>query len=113
MQVSVGVNIGLPSVVISGHYERGYEPQRRTVEYQRERVIYVDNRDYDEDRRYEDRRYVGKKNIMVNGMIKKYKGRKQEECHHDDRYDVVVLDKNIKENLFRFSFLFLSIVCPK
>jgi hypothetical protein len=50
---------------------------------------------------------------MVNGMIKKYKGRKQEECHHDDRYDVVVLDKNIKENLFRFSFLFLSIVCPK
>jgi hypothetical protein len=59
-QVSVGVNIGLPSVVISGHYERGYEPQRRTVEYQRERVIYVDNRD-DEDRRYEDRRYVGKK----------------------------------------------------
>jgi hypothetical protein len=25
-QVSVGVNIGLPSVVISGHYERGYEP---------------------------------------------------------------------------------------
>jgi hypothetical protein len=41
-QVSVGVNIGLPSVVISGHYERGYEPQRRTVEYQRERVIYVD-----------------------------------------------------------------------
>jgi hypothetical protein len=42
-QVSVGVNIGLP-VVISGHYERGYEPQRRTVEYQRERVIYVDNR---------------------------------------------------------------------
>jgi hypothetical protein len=48
-QVSVGVNIGLPSVVISGHYERGYEPQRRTVEYQQERVIYVDNRDYDED----------------------------------------------------------------
>jgi hypothetical protein len=37
----------------------GYEPQRRTVEYQRERVIYVDNRD-DEDRRYEDRRYIGK-----------------------------------------------------
>jgi hypothetical protein len=35
-------------------------------------VIYVDNRDYDEDRRYEDRRYedrryIGKKNIMVNG----------------------------------------------
>jgi hypothetical protein len=28
-----------------------------------------------------------KKNIMVNGMIIKYKGRKQEECHHDDRYD--------------------------
>jgi hypothetical protein len=34
-QVSVGVNIGLPSVVISGHYEAGYEPQRRTVEYSR------------------------------------------------------------------------------
>jgi hypothetical protein len=36
-------------------------------------VIYVDNRDYDEDRRYEDRRYEDrryrKKNIMVNGMI--------------------------------------------
>jgi hypothetical protein len=49
-------------------------------------VIYVDNRDYDEDRRYEDRRYI--ENIMVNGIIiKKYKGRKQEECHHDDRYD--------------------------
>jgi hypothetical protein len=29
------------------------QPIKRTVEYQRERVIYVDNRDYDEDR-YED-----------------------------------------------------------
>jgi hypothetical protein len=91
-QVSVGVNIGLPSVVISGHYERGYEPQRRTVEYQRERVIYVDNRDYDEDRRYEDRRYedrryVGKKHHGEWHDNKKYKGRKQEEYHHDDRYD--------------------------
>jgi hypothetical protein len=40
-----------------------YEPQRRTVEYQRERVIYVDNRDYDEDRRYEDRRYEDRRYI--------------------------------------------------
>jgi hypothetical protein len=34
-------------------------------------VIYVDNRDYDEDRRYEDRMKIEecRKNIMVNGMI--------------------------------------------
>jgi hypothetical protein len=91
-QVSVGVNIGLPSIVISGHYERGYEPQRRTVEYQQERVIYVDNRDYDddrwhnqrryEDRRYEDRRYEGKKHHGKWDDYKKYKGR-----DHDDRDD--------------------------
>jgi hypothetical protein len=86
-QVSVGVNIGLPSIVISGHYERGYEPQRRTVEYQQERVIYVDNRDYDDDRwdnqrRYEDRRYEGKKHHGKWDDYKKYKGR-----DHDDRDD--------------------------
>jgi hypothetical protein len=91
-QVSVGVNIGLPSVVISGHYERGYEPQRRAVDYQPERVIYVDNRDYDEDRRYEERRYEerryeGKNHHGKWHDNKKYKGRKLEKCHHDDRYD--------------------------
>jgi hypothetical protein len=50
-------------------------------------VIYVDNRDYDEDRRYEDRRYIGKHHGEWHNDKKKYKGRKQEECHHDDRYD--------------------------
>jgi hypothetical protein len=96
-QVSVGVNIGLPSILISGHYERGYEPQRRTVGYQQERVIYVDNRDYDEDRcdnerryderRYEDRRYEGKKHHGKWHDDKKYKGRGYEGRDHDDRDD--------------------------
>ncbi|MEZ7497641.1 hypothetical protein QO200_02695 [Flavobacterium sp. Arc3] len=81
-QVSVGVNIGLPSIVLSGHYERGYEPQRRTVEYQQERVIYVDNRDYDEDRWYDERRCEEKKHHGKWHKDKKYKER-----DHDDRYD--------------------------
>jgi len=90
-QVSVGVNIGLPSIVISGHYERGYEPQRRTVEHREERVIYVDNTDYDDrryddrrydDERYDERRYEGKKHHGKWHKDKKYKGK-----DHDDRYD--------------------------
>lgn len=71
-QVSLGVNIGLPSIVISGHYERGYEPQRRTVEYQEDRVIYEESRDYDEDRWENERRYE--------------EGRCDGGKHHDDRY---------------------------
>lgn len=91
-QVSVGVNIGLPSVVISGHYERGYEPQRRTVEYQQERVVYVDNRDYDEERwhnerRYEERRCDGKKHHGKWHKDKKYKGRDHKGRGHDDHDD--------------------------
>jgi len=81
-QVSVGVNIGLPSIVISGHYERGYEPQRRTVEHREERVIYVDNTDYDDDRWYDERRCEGKKHHGKWHKDKKYKER-----DHDDRYD--------------------------
>ena len=81
-QVSVGINVGLPSIVLSGHYERGYEPQRRNIEYQQERVIYVDNRYYDEDRRYEERRYEGKKYHGKWHKNQKYRGR-----DHCDRYD--------------------------
>jgi hypothetical protein len=36
------------------------EPQRRTVEHREERVIYVDNTDYDDDRWYDERRCEGK-----------------------------------------------------
>jgi hypothetical protein len=81
-QVSVGINVGLPSIVLSGRYERGYEPQRRNVEYQQERVIYVDSRYYDEDRRYEERRYEGKKHHGKWHKNQKYRGR-----DHCDRYD--------------------------
>jgi hypothetical protein len=84
-QVAVAVNIGLPSIVISGHYERGYEPQRRTVEYQQERIIYVDNRDYDEERWENERRYEGKKHHGKWHDGKKYKGRSYEGRDHDDR----------------------------
>jgi hypothetical protein len=48
-------------------------------------VIYVDNRDMMKIEG-KDRRYIGKKNIIMN-MIIKYKRKKTEECHHDDRYD--------------------------
>jgi hypothetical protein len=92
-QVSVGVNIGLPTVVISGHYERGYEPQRRTVEYQQDRVIYENHRHYDDgrccnDRRYEARRYEGGKHHGKGHGGKKYKKYDHKnENHHDRDYD--------------------------
>ena len=94
-QVSVGVNIGLPSVVISGHYERGYEPQRRRVVYQEVPVVYENHRHYDDgrccdDRRYETRRYEGKKHHGKWHGDKKYKKRDYDDRdHHDweDDYD--------------------------
>jgi len=81
-QVSLGVNIGLPSIVISGHYERGYEPQRRTVEYQEDGAVYEDRRDYEEDnwdndRRYEEGRCDGRKHHH-----KKHKGRDNKGRHN-------------------------------
>jgi hypothetical protein len=78
MRVSVGVNIGLPSIVISGHYERGYEPQGGLNIAKRCYIMLIIQ-------------------IMIDGMMKedvkvknmgngikdkKYKGR-----DHDDRYD--------------------------
>lgn len=86
-QVSVGVNIGLPSIVISGHYERGYEPQRRTVEYQDDHVVYQNRRDYEEDRWYNERRYEGKKHHGKWHGDKKYKGRDHEDRCCEDRDD--------------------------
>jgi hypothetical protein len=58
-QVSVGVNIGLPSIVISGQYERGYEPQRRKVVYREVPVVYENHRHGRccDVRRYKTRRY--------------------------------------------------------
>lgn len=90
-QVSVGVNIGLPSVVISGQYERGYEPQRRNVEYREERVIYVDDSECDDrwhdDRRYEQRNYKGKKHYHGKDYYKKYKGKEHKRDDDDDDDD--------------------------
>ncbi|NGY38221.1 hypothetical protein FQU23_011945 [Flavobacterium sp. XN-5] len=89
-QVSVGVNIGLPSVVISGQYERGYEPQRRNVEYREERVIYVEREDCDDrwhdDRRYYEKNYKNKKYHNGKHYDKKYKG-KGHKKHDDDDWD--------------------------
>ena len=90
-QVSVGVNIGLPSVVISGQYERGYEPQRRNVEYREERVIYVDHSECDDrwhdDRRYEQRNYKGKKHYHGKDYYKKHKGKEHKRDGDDDDDD--------------------------
>lgn len=90
-QVSVGVNIGLPSVVISGQYERGYEPQRRNVEYREERVIYVDDSECDDrwhdDRRYEQRNYKEKKHYHGKDYYKKYKGKEHKRDDDDDDDD--------------------------
>lgn len=86
-QVSVGVNIGLPSVVISGQYERGYEPQRRNVEYREERVIYVERDDrWHDDRRYYEKKYKNKKYHDGKHYDKKYKG-KHHKKHDDDDWD--------------------------
>jgi len=89
-QVSVGVNIGLPSVVISGQYERGYEPQRRNVEYREERVIYVEREDCDDrwhdDRRYYEKNYKNKKYHNGKHYDKKYKG-KGHKKHDDNDWD--------------------------
>jgi hypothetical protein len=59
--VSIGVNIGLPSIVVSDHYERGYEPKKKS-NISRRSVVYENHRHYDDgsccdDRRYDDRRY--------------------------------------------------------
>jgi hypothetical protein len=95
-QVSVGVNIGLPTVVISGHYERGYEPQRRTVEYPQERVVYENHRHYDnrycDDRRcqakrYEDCKHHGKGHGGKKYKKHDYKGKNHHERDYDDRDD--------------------------
>jgi hypothetical protein len=87
-QVSVGVNIGLPSVVISGQYERGYEPQRRRVIYREVPVVYENHRHYHDGRccdvrRYETRKYQGKKYHSN----KKYKKRDYDDCDDDDHDD--------------------------
>jgi hypothetical protein len=65
--------------VISGQYERGYEPQRRRVVYQEVPVVYENHRHYDDgrcrDARYEKtRRYEGKKH-HGNGMSDKNRKR--------------------------------------
>lgn len=92
-QVSVAVNIGLPSVVISGQYERRYEPQRRNVEYREERVIYVDHSECDDrwhdddDRRYEQRNYKGKKHYHGKDYYKKYKGKEHKRDYDDEDDD--------------------------
>jgi hypothetical protein len=87
-QVSVGVNIGLPSVVISGQYERGYEPQRRNVEYHDDRVIYVEHRVCDDrcdhDRRYYEKKYKNKKHHHGKHYDKKYKGKDHKRHDYDD-----------------------------
>ncbi|MFT5254114.1 MAG: hypothetical protein ACI87N_003180 [Flavobacteriales bacterium] len=92
-QVSIGVNIGLPSIVVSGHYERGYEPQRRRVIYQDAPVVYENHRHYDDgsccdDRRYEESRYENKKHHGKWKGAKKYKKRDYEDWdHHDSEYN--------------------------
>lgn len=91
-QVSVGVNIGLPAIVISGHYDRGYEPQRRRVVYQDAPVVYENYRHYDDgsccsDRGYERRRYDDKKHHGNWHANKKYKNRDYDDCDHHDRDD--------------------------
>lgn len=86
-QVSVGVNIGLPSVVISGQYERGYEPQRRTVEYREERVIYVDNRECDDRCHSNHRKYKEKKQYHGKHYDKNYKGKHHKRYDDDDNDD--------------------------
>ena len=94
-QVSVGIHIGLPAVVISSQYERGYEPQRRRVVYREVPVVYKNHRHYNDgsccdDRRYETSRYEGKKHHGKWHGDKKYKNRYDgDRDHHDweDDYD--------------------------
>jgi hypothetical protein len=70
-QVSVGVNIGPPSIVISGL--RGYGTSEKKSSLSRSSVVYENHRHYDDGRccdvrRYETRRYEGR-NIIGNGMV--------------------------------------------
>ena len=60
-QVSVGFNIGLPNVVVSGNVNRVYAPQRVYREYYEAPVVYTtvyhERRDYDRSRYEAQRRY--------------------------------------------------------
>lgn len=97
-QVSIGVNIGLPSIVVSGRYERGYEPQRRRVIYQDATVVFENHSHFDDgsccdSRTYNDRRYENKNHHGNWKGDKKYKKRDYEywgdhrKRNYNDRYE--------------------------
>lgn len=56
-QVSFGLNVGLPTVVVSGHYERAYAPQRVYKEHHRNDRVYGNSGRYENRRDYDRRRY--------------------------------------------------------
>ncbi|WP_414000344.1 hypothetical protein ACMDB5_07330 [Flavobacterium sp. W1B] len=91
-QVSLGIDIRLPSVVVSGQYDTGYEVQRRKVVYHDEPVVYVDRRarDYDrwhEERRYERRKCEEKRHYHGKDCYKKYKEKDYKRYNKGNRYD--------------------------
>ena len=102
-QVSVGLNIGLPNVVVSGNYNGGYAPQRTVVrEYYDTPVVYhssnvydnrrdhnrrryIAQRRYEDQRRYEVRRYEVRRYEGRRYEGRGYEGRRHENRGHGDR----------------------------